>query len=90
MDDQEDREILKKYLVGDGRDDFYDMDTGLIDDIPGTLRLSGISLAPPGESVSRMRDPLTEDQKQNFGDIALRALGCAKQLGVRLDLDPGI
>lgn len=87
MDEQEARKFLERHL---NKDDLYDMDTGLTDDIPSTLRLSGISLAPPGESVSRMRDPLTEDQKQNFGDIALRALGRAKQFGVHFDLDRGV
>jgi hypothetical protein len=84
MNEQEVQKVLGKYLTPE---DLYDMDTGLTDDIHSTLRLSGIGLVPPGESVSRMTDPLTEHQKENFGGIALRALGRAKQLGVNLNLD---
>lgn len=63
--------FLRDYL---DEEDLYDMDEGLADGISNLYRAGGINFVPPGESVSRLSEPLTKEQKENFGDIALQSV----------------
>jgi hypothetical protein len=63
--------LLRNYLSDD---DLYDMDQGLGETMTSKMRATGSVVMPPGESVQRVRDPLSDETAQNFGDRALRAL----------------
>jgi hypothetical protein len=53
---------------------FEDMDESLTSAMSQSYSPGGTNFVPPGESIGRLVDPLTDEQKSNFGDIALRAL----------------
>lgn len=63
--------FLRRYL---SPDDLYDMDEGLAQHATSGVGAAGAIIVPPGESVQRTRDPLSEETERNFGKYALEAL----------------
>lgn len=63
--------LLRTYLSDE---DLYDMDRGLGETMTSQMRATGSVVMPPGDSVQRVRDPLSMETAQNFGDRALHAL----------------
>jgi hypothetical protein len=62
---------LKRYLEPD---DMLDMDESLDQHLTSGVGQAGAIVAPSGESVHRIRDPLSADAERNFGQYALEAL----------------
>lgn len=63
--------LLRRYLTAD---DLYDMDEGLDQHRSSGVGMLGAVVVPSGESVQRVRDPLSEEAEREFGRLAFKAL----------------
>ncbi|SDP90179.1 hypothetical protein [Lentzea jiangxiensis] len=66
-----DFEGLVSRLLSD--DDRVDMDEELTIGMANAAGATGAIVMPPAESVQRVRDPLSEETKNSFGDFIMRA-----------------
>ena len=64
-------QILERYLTEDDR---HDMDAALDRNTNLGVGALGAIVAPSGESVQRIREPLSQEAEQRFGELAFKAL----------------
>lgn len=62
---------LRRYLT---KEDLHDMDDALDANMSSGLGVAGAIVVRAAESVQRVREPLSDDAKENFGRYAIEAL----------------
>lgn len=63
--------LVRKFLTPDDR---VDMDEELSSGMAKAAGASGAIVMPPVESVQRVREPLTQETRDHFGDVVMKAL----------------